>query len=141
MGTVYKPIFVQDGQYLTFENGESSSSITLGQVVMLDTSNAGKVKIGTAAGKANAIGVAVATRATSAMLGDSDYDEVAVGAKLSVITWGIVWVTASGSISIGDSVECANSGAVAQGTTNVIGTALTAASDGEDVKILLRRRW
>ncbi len=141
MSTVNTSVFVQDGQYLSFINGEGNDSITLGQVVMLDTGNAGYVKIATAAGKADAFGVAAHAETTADLIGNSSMNaKVPVGGYLTVITKGIVNVTCSGEVAIGAAVEAANDGKVAAGSTNTIGTALEAGNNSV-IKIQLLRKW
>lgn len=139
-GTSVVSIFEKNGQYLS--RTVKTAAITLGQCVALDTANAESVLIGTSALKTVSLGVAVSARRFSRTAIDN---EVAVDELVTVLTSGIANVTASGTITRGDYVELANAGRVAThtpGSTNhsdVFALALSNATDGNTVQILLRR--
>lgn len=133
-------IWEKDGMYISFAAGEA---ITLGTVVRLDTSTDGQVLVGTSAGAAEAIGVAIAGYRTSRTATDN---VVASGNNVTVATRGVVNVTAGGAITVGDLVEAGATGKVVAHTdasadyASVLGIALsTAAADGDAVKIKLMR--
>jgi len=141
-GTVSDPIFVKDGQYLTFT---AESAITLGQVVELTSS--GTVEPATVADHVNVvIGVAVAARRYSRTQTD---DSIAAGELVNVCTRGVVNVyTDASAILVGSCVEAAATGIVSlNGTvgtsglvTDCIGMALEAnGSAATTIKILLMR--
>jgi len=126
-GTVSKPIFVKDGQYMSFT--VETAAITLGQVVCLGTTG-DQVLIGTAANDHKAIGVAVGGDRYSRTATDNS---VGVGQKVTVLTRGVAYVTSDTSaILVGSLVEAADDGKVqlhTPGTTNhqdVLGMALDA---------------
>lgn len=141
-GTVSDPIFVKDGQYLSFT---AESAITLGQVVELTST--GTVQPATVAdGTNNVIGVAVAARRASRTQTD---DSIAAGEKVTVCTRGVVNVyTDASAIVVGKLVEAAATGIVALAGTagtsgninDSIGMALEAnSSAATTIKVLLMR--
>ena len=141
-GTVSTPIFVKDGQYLTFT---AESAITLGQVVELTST--GTVQPGTVADNVNnIIGVAVASRRYSRTQTDNS---IAAGELVNVCTRGVVNVyTDASAILVGSYVEAAATGIVALSGTaatlnnmgSVIGMALEAnSSAAATIKIKLLR--
>jgi len=126
-GTVSKPVFVYDGQYLSFT---AESAITLGQVVELTST--GTVQPCTVADGTNVvIGVAVAGRRFSRTQTD---DSIAAGELVNVCTRGVVNVyTSATAIVVGSVVEAAATGIVALSGTagtsipqDIIGMALEA---------------
>ena len=105
-GTVGTPIWVKDGQYLSFE--VETAAVTLGNVVAI--SSAGKVCPGTAALVVQAIGVAVSANKQSRTATDG---QAAVGELVTVATRGVVNVTTDNSgILIGSLVEAIDTGIV-----------------------------
>jgi hypothetical protein len=86
--------------------------------------------------------VATATSAANLIIGVAGFDVAASGDKVTVFSRGTVHrLTASGSITAGNTVEAAAAGAVAAhtGGTNdlrVFGIALTTAADGGTVEIM-----
>lgn len=120
----YAPVFF-DGRNVTYT---ASAAITGGQVVAVATT---------------AYNVAPTSAATGAVVGVAAVD-AASGAQLKVWAEGVHRLTASGSISIGDKVIAATGGQVATiGTpsatlaTQQVGIALTAATNGQTVDVLL----
>lgn len=89
----------------------------------------------------NAAGT-VCSAGDGAFVGISDRDGVA-GDQIQPYTTGVHTLTASGSIAVGDRVKTAASGAVAKFTAGTdasdlqVGKALTAATNGNPVDILL----
>ena len=143
MGTVHKPVFVADGKFVSVLCNETNG-IAMGKMVAIDVSGTSTLtgKIGTAALKALGYGIAKSTRMTGAGVGNSSYNLAANGETFSVMTRGIAYAIANGTITVGDSLELANSGALANGSTNTMATALESATDGESVKVqLLGRTW
>jgi len=141
-GTVSTPIFVKDGQYLTFE---AESAVTLGQVVELTST--GTVQPATVADGTNVvIGVAVAGRRFSRTQTD---DSIAAGELVNVCTRGVVNVyTDTSAIVVGSLVEAAATGIVALAGTagtsgdinDSIGMALEAnGSAATTIQVLLMR--
>jgi predicted RecA/RadA family phage recombinase len=105
----------------------ASAAITGGQLVRVSGSN---TVAPTSAASADWLGVAAA--------------DVASGALVTVFTGGVQRLTASGSISAGANVEGAASGQVASHTNgtadaNIVGLALTAATNGNPVLVQLLR--
>ena len=141
-GTVSDPIFVKDGQYLTFT---ADSAVTLGQVVELTSTG---VVPATIADDTNVvIGVAVAARRYSRTQTD---DSIAAGELVNVCTRGVVNVyTGTSAIVVGSLVEAGAAGIVellgTNGTVttqvaNAIGMALEAnGSAAATIKIKLLR--
>ena len=87
--------------------------------------------------------VAPTSAATADWLGVAGFD-VASGAKVTVYTGGVQQLTASGSITAGANVEAAAAGAVASHTNgtndvNIVGLALTSATNGNPVQVQLVR--
>ena len=141
-GTVSTPIFVKDGQYLSFT---AESAITLGQVVELTST--GTVQPATVADGTNVvIGVAVEGNRFSRTATDNS---IAAGQKVTVCTRGVVNVyTDTSAIVVGSLVEAAATGIVAlagtAGTTgninDSIGMALEANGSAADtIKVKLMR--
>ena len=137
-GTISTPIFKQDGQYLSFT--VKTAAIPLGSVVMLN--NDGTVSLATT-GVTTVIGVAVSGNRISRTATD---DEIAVGALVTVLTRGVVYVTVgTGSVDEGTLVEAYTSGAVqthsagAAGYPAVVGKVLVAgaASPAVQAQVLL----
>ena len=90
-GTETEPIFVKDGQYLTFT---ASGSIVLGNVVKFAT--AGEVE--KSLSSSSCIGVAVSANRFSRTMTD---DTISDGEKVTVCTRGVVNVyTDNNSVSI-----------------------------------------
>ena len=141
-GTTSNPVFLQDGQYLTFTVNEASG-ITLGYTAELDTSTAGQVKLGTDANTVPA-GVAVSAQRTSRTATDNI---AANGTKLTVCTRGVCYLIATAAaITTGGFVQCGGSGkikaltvSVSTDVNKIIGRALsTAAGSGdEEIKVLV----
>ena len=125
-GTVSDPIFVKDGQYLSFT---AESAITLGQVVELTSS--GTVQPATVADGTNVvIGVAVSARRYSRTQTD---DSIAAGEVVTVCTRGVVNVyTSATAIVVGSLVEAAAGGVVA-----LAGTAGTAGNVADTIGMAL----
>jgi len=123
-GTVSKPIFVKDGQYLSLT---AEAAITLGQFV----------KMGSAAGTCDvcgadelAIGVAVGGNRFSRTATDNT---IAIGQKVTVCTRGIVNVyTDASAITVGGYVSTAAAGVAKAGavTTLVTATAIALEANG-----------
>lgn len=83
--------------------------------------------------------VAQSASATDVSIGVASYD-AASGTKLSVLTRGIVPITAGATITAGQRVECDAQGRVvplATANAVVIGTALSGAASGADAEIQL----
>jgi hypothetical protein len=118
----YLPVKV-DGDALTLSAG---ATITGGQVVFVSAANT----------------VTATAGANSAWLGVAGFDAVS-GDNVTVYTTGVQECTASGTIAAGNLLESAAAGAVAAHTLgtndgNVVGTALTAATNGNKVRFLMR---
>jgi hypothetical protein len=119
----YAPVFLP-GQAVTYT---ASAAITGGQVVAVGTTG---------------YNVAPTSAASDAVVGVASNDQDVVGATVTVYSGGVHRLTASGSISIGDRVIAAAAGAVATfgadaDFTHRIGKALTAATNGQTVDVLL----
>lgn len=87
--------------------------------------------------------VAASSAATHSWLGVAAFN-AASGALVTVLRGGVQRLTASGGITAGNTVEAAASGAVAAhtngtGDVNIVGVALTTATDGNLVEIALAR--
>jgi predicted RecA/RadA family phage recombinase len=87
--------------------------------------------------------VAPTSAATASWLGVAEND-AASGALVTVFTGGVQLLTASGSITAGANVEAAASGQVASHTNgtndvNIVGLALTSATNGNKVQVQLVR--
>jgi len=143
-GTIHKPVDFQRGRYISMLCNESSG-IVMGKMVAIDDTTGTSTltaKEGTAALKALGIGIASSTRMTGAGIGNSNYNTAANGETFTVITEGVVYAIANGTITVGNSLELANDGALANGTTNAIGYALESATDGNTFKVKLTgRNW
>lgn len=118
----YAPVF-QDADKIPYT---ASATITGGQVVAVGTT---------------AYNVAPTSTASAAVVGVAAND-AASGTLVTVISTGVHRLTASGSIAIGAPVISAAAGAVATIAsdttyTHVIGKALSAATDGQPVDVLL----
>lgn len=141
-GTAANPIFVKDGQYLSFT---TESAVTLGSLVELTST--GTVQTATVADGTNVvIGVAVSARRASRTQTD---DSVAAGEIVTVCTRGVVNVLAdTTAIIVGSVIEAsATGGSVALSGTagtsipqDIIGMALEAnGSAAITIKALLFR--
>ena len=139
-GTVHKGVDQGDGNYISMI---ANGNVSMGRMVAVDVANSSLAAIsGTAALKAVEVGIAVSTRMTGSGIGNSSFNYAANAETFSVKTRGVAYATANGSITVGDSLEGANSGALANGTTNPIAWAMESANDGETVKIwLMGRTW
>ena len=115
-GTVSKPIFVKDGQYVSLL---ADAAITLGNVVEYTATGTDTCTKGTATDGATAYaGVAVGGDRYSRTSTD---DVIAAGSKVTVCTRGIVYVyTGTSTILRGSFVE-----AGAAGIVELLGTAGT----------------
>lgn len=141
-GTVSKPIFVKDGQYLSLT---ADAAITLGNIVELTTTGTDTCTVGTVAdGATTYMGVAVGGNRFSRTSTDNS---VAAGEKVTVCTRGVVYVyTDASAILVGSHVEAGAAGTVALTGTNgtsipqdVIGVALDAnGSAATTIRIQLR---
>lgn len=106
----------------------TSAAVTAGQLVRVSGS-----------------GTVAATSAASAdWLGVAGQDASGSGFKITVYTGGVQLLTASGSITAGANVEGAASGQVASHTNgtndaNIVGLALTSATNGNPVQVQLLR--
>ncbi|WP_278101674.1 capsid cement protein [Microbacterium proteolyticum] len=119
----YMPLF-QPGTQIT---RQASASVTGGQLVVVSGSGT----------------VAPSSGATHAWVGVAAVDAVS-GDDLTVYRMGVQRLTASGSITAGQTVEPAANGAVAAHTNgtndiNVVGLALTDSGPGGLVQVKLRR--
>ena len=135
-GTVSTPIFVQDGQYLTFT--VATAAVNLGDVLMIN--NDGTVS-GATTGATNVIGVAISAPRLSRTQTD---DQVAVGALVTVITRGVVYaVVGTGSVDEGQLVEAYTTGTIQTHTPGstaypaVLGKCLVAAASAASAQVLL----
>ena len=142
-GTVSKPIFLKDGQYMSFT---ADAAITLGNVVELTTTGTDTCTVGTVADDATSyLGVAVGGDRFSRTSTDN---VIAAGSKVTVCSRGVVWVyTDASAILIGSHVEAGAAGTVALSTTagtigyvqNNIGIALDAnGSAATTIRVQLR---
>lgn len=119
-GTVSKPVFVKDGQYLSLT---TDNAVTLGNVVQFTTTGTDTCDV--AAANTQVVGVAVGGDRFSRTATDN---QIAAGQKVTVCTRGIVYVyTGTSAILKGSFVE-----AGAAGVVELAGTAGTA-SDVQDV--------
>lgn len=114
----YLPIY-KPGQAITLQ---ASATITGKQV--LEVTGSGTV------GPAGA--------ASTKSVGVAAYDAVS-GDKVTIYTGGVQVLTASGTVTAGDVVQCGAAGTAASGTTAPIGVALTTATTGNDVRVQLTR--
>lgn len=107
-GTVSKPIFVKDGQYLSLT---ADNAVTLGNVVRITTTGTDTCDVGAAASNHYPnVGVAVSGDRFSRTATD---DVIAAGSKVTVCTRGIVYVyTGTSAILIGSYVESGAAGIV-----------------------------
>lgn len=114
----YLPLF-RPGQTVTFG---ATSDVTGGHPVQVGTDDRS---------------VAPAEAASTTYIGVAGHD-AAAGEKVTVeVGSPIHLLVASGSVDLGEKVEAAGGGRVRTATTGtVIGTALTAATDGSPVEIL-----
>lgn len=114
----YLPLF-RPGQTVTFD---VTSAVTGGHPVQVGTADRS---------------VAPAEAASTTYIGVAGHD-AAAGEKVTVeVGSPIHLLVASGSVALGAKVEAAGGGRVRTATTGtVIGTALTAATDGAPVEIL-----
>lgn len=122
----YVPIIEDDDNNFT---AVASATLTGGQVVAVTGTNGTTATVGPA-GAASTVHVGVAKADT------------AVGQIVTIHRLGIQLVTASGTVTAGDTVICAAAGAVATGTPTVgqtIGVALTTATTGNKVRVLFTR--
>ena len=126
-GTTTNPIFVKDGQYLSFV---TESAVTLGQLVELTSS--GTVQTATVADGTNVIiGVAVSARRASRTQTD---DSVAAGEYVTVCTRGVVNVLAdTTAILVGSLLEASATG----GSVALAGTAGTAGNIADSIGMAL----
>ena len=119
-GTVSKPVFVKDGQYLSLL---ADDAITIGNVVQFTTTGTMTCDVGAA--NTTCIGVAVSGDRYSRTSTDN---VIAAGSKVTVCTRGIVNVyTGSSAILKGSFLEMG-----AAGVVELAGTAGTA-TDPKDV--------
>jgi len=140
-GTVSKPIFVKDGQYLTYT---AETAVTLGQVVCQGTLTMECVP-GTTAKTAYPVGVAVSCNRVSRTMTDGI---VAAGGKVTVCTRCVVnVVTDNSAILVGSLVDAVDTGYVRLHTagaglyTQVLGRALEAngSVNATTIKVQLSR--
>jgi len=147
-GTVSKPIFIKDGQYLSFT---CDNAVTLGNVVKLTTTGTDTCDVGSvASGHPTILGVAVSGDRFSRTATDN---VIAAGGKVTVCTRGVVYVLGDASaIVIGSFVEAGAAGTVGlsgaatggAGTTHsaidIIGVALDAnTAGGQTIRVALMR--
>ena len=113
-GTVSKPIFVKDGQYLSLV---ADAAITLGNVVEYTATGTDTCTVGTVAdGATSYAGVAVSGDRYSRTATDNT---IAAGSKVTVCTRGVVYVyTGTSTILRGSFVEAGAAGVVELLTTN-----------------------
>lgn len=113
-GTSSTPIFIKDGQYLSFT---ADAEITLGNVVELTTTGTNTCTVGTVADNSTSyIGVAVGGDRYSRT---SDDDKIASGQKVTVCTRGVVRVyTDTSAILVGSALEAGANGTVSLAGTN-----------------------
>jgi hypothetical protein len=123
-GTISTPIFVQDGQYLTFV---AETAVTLGQVVYLvNTGTPSTVSPATAA-VAGVIGVAITGNRISKVATD---DVVAAGDRVTVLTRGVAnLVAGTGGVTVGKCVAAGVGAGAEPGRVDDIDTSLGAADD------------
>ena len=113
-GTTSTPVFVKDGQYLSFT---ADAAITVGDVVELTTTGTDTCTVGTVADDTTTyLGVAVGGDRFSRTATD---DEIAANQKVTVCTRGVVRVyTDTSAILIGSALEAGAAGTVALCATN-----------------------
>jgi hypothetical protein len=119
----YAPLY-KPGQAFT---RSASATITGGQLVIVSGSGT----------------VAPSSAATHSWVGVAAFD-AANGDNVTVFAGGVQRITASGTVTAGNTVEAAASGAVAAHTNgtadvNIVGVALTTATNGNLVEVLLAR--
>lgn len=139
MGVSETGIFDKDGQYLAQVAG---GAITLGTVVAVGSTDGYVVTAGT--GNTAVLGVAIGGYRTSRTATDN---VIASGSQVTVLTRGIVNVTAYGSgVNAGVLVQSDTGGAVSAltlsstaDTPKIIGMALTTAASGATVSVKLFR--
>jgi len=117
-GTVSTPVFVKDGQYMSFT---ADAAVTVGSVVELTTTGTDTCTMATAAdGATTILGVAVGGDRYSRTQTD---DSIAAGSKVTVCSRGVVRVyTDTSAILVGSHVEAAATGLVA--VTGTAGTSI-----------------
>lgn len=140
-GTVSKPIFVKDGQYLSLT---TDNDVTLGNVVQFTTTGTDTCDV--AAANTQVIGVAVSGDRYSRTATDK---VIAAGGKVTVCTRGVVYVyTGTSAILKGSYVEAGAAGVVelagtagtATDVQDVIGMALDAnSSAAATIRVILMR--
>jgi len=108
-GTVSTPVFVKDGQYMSFT---ADAAITIGNVVELTVTGTDTCTVGTVCDHATTyLGVAVGGDRFSRTQTDN---VIAAGSKVTVCSRGVVRVyTDTTAILVGSHVEAAASGVVA----------------------------
>jgi len=113
-GTASAPIFIKDGQYMSFT---CDAAVTLGNVVELTTTGTDTCTVGTVAdGATTYLGVAVGGDRFSRTQTDN---EIAAGGKVTVCSRGVVRVyTDASAILVGSHVEAGAAGTVALAATN-----------------------
>lgn len=128
-GTASTPVFVKDGQYLSFT---TDSAVTIGNVVRLTTAD--HVDVGRAASNHDLnIGVAVGGDRYSRTATDN---QIASGAKVTVATRGIVRVyTGTSAILVGSYLESGAAGIVELAGTS--GYTIASAGFGDVIGIAL----
>lgn len=119
----YQPLY-KPGQAIT---RAASGTITGGQLVIVSGSGT----------------VAASTAATHSWLGVAGFDVVS-GQNVTVFGGGVQRLTATGSITAGNTVEAATAGTVAAHTNgtndvNIIGVALTTVTNGQTVEVAFVR--
>ena len=129
-GTVSTPVFVKEGQYMSFT---ADAAITIGNVVELTTTGTDTCTVGTVAdGATTYLGVAVGGDRFSRTSTDNT---ISAGNKVTVCSRGVVRVyTDASAILVGSHLEAGASGTVSLAGTNgtagyagdVIGVALDA---------------
>jgi len=122
-GTVSKPVFLKDGQYMSFT---ADAAVTIGSLVELTTTGTDTCTKSTAAdGATTILGVVVGGDRYSRTSTDNS---IAAGEKATVCSRGVVWVyTDATAIVIGSHLEAS----ATAGTVALTGTAGT--SIPEDV--------
>ena len=113
-GTVSTPVFVKDGQYMSFT---ADAAVTIGDVVELTTTGTDTCTVGTVADDATCyLGVAVGGDRFSRTQTDN---VIAAGSKVTVCSRGVVRVyTDASTILVGSHLEAGAAGTVALQTTN-----------------------
>jgi len=127
-GTVSTPVFVKDGQYMSFT---ADAAITIGDIVELTTTGTDTCTVGTVAdGATTYLGVAVGGDRFSRTQTD---DEIAAGSKVTVCSRGVVRVyTDATAILVGSHLECA-----AGGVASLSGTAGSAGHSADVIGVAL----